>query len=151
MLDTKAIAEKLITKYKTRNPFEIADYMDLIVLDVPLTDIRGFTQRVQRQSIIGLADDLDDWQRKFVCAHELGHICMHEGMNRIFLARATQTVLIQYETEAQHFAADLLFDDFDLQDYLSYPVSTVAKILGIDEELAEYRMKNVNPRLIPGW
>lgn len=151
MLDTKTIADNLGSKYKTRDPFEIADYLDLIVLNVRLKDVHGFTHKIYRQSIIYISDVLDDSQKRFVCAHELGHICIHEGMNRIFMARATQFVLSRYETEAQHFAVDLLFDDYDLQEYLTYPVSDVAKILGIDEDLAEYRMKNVNPRLIQGY
>lgn len=151
MRDTKIVAERLVARFKTRNPFEIAEYLDLIVLNVPLNEVEGFTQKIGRQSLIYLADDLSPNQRKLVCAHELGHICMHDGLNRIYLARNTQAVLSRYEVEAQHFAVDLLFDDYDLQDYLTYPASTVAKILGIEEELARYRMENVNPRLIPSW
>lgn len=151
MQDTKAIAESLVAQYKTRNPFEIAEQMGILVLDVPLTDVLGFTQKVQRQSIIYLADNLENHQRNFICAHELGHICMHDHMNCVFLSRSTQLVTGRYETEAQHFAVDLLFDDYDLQDYLNYPISTVANILGVDDDLAEYRMKSVNPRLIPSW
>lgn len=151
MQDTKTIAENLVARYRTRDPFEIAEQIGILVLDVPLTDVLGFTQKVQRQPIIYLSDNLENHQRNLICAHELGHICLHDNMNSIFLSRTTQVITGRYETEAQHFAVDLLFDDYDLQDYLSYPISTVANILGVDDDLAEYRMKSVNPRLIPSW
>ena len=53
----------------------------------------------------------------------------------------------RYEVEADRFAAELLFDDGDLQDLLGHSVVTVAQCLGINEKLARYRMETVVPPL----
>ena len=61
----------------------------------------------------------------------------------------TRTFMVtsRYETEADHFAADLIYDDYDLQDYLELPLPTAAACLGLSEPLAAYRLGSVQPSL----
>lgn len=139
----RRIAESLVRKWKTRDPFRIADELGFIVIRTPLQGIRGFWHYVQRQHIIFLDESLPEQQARFVCAHELGHILMHRGYNRIFLDANTYFPVNRQEIEANHFAVDLLYDDEDLRFFLDYPIQLAADFMGVSVELAEYRLKQI--------
>lgn len=148
-MDTKSLVEKLVRKFGTRDPFKIAEELGYIVLYTPLVGVRGFYQHLKRCHIIYLDPELDEVTASFVCAHELGHSLLHRGLNRIFMDTRTFLVSSRYEAEADHFAVDLLYDDYDLQDLLAFPVSTAATSMGVSEELAAYRLQSVQPTLCP--
>ena len=44
MLEAKQMAQKLISRFQSNDPFKIADSLDYIVIFVPLRGIRGFHQ-----------------------------------------------------------------------------------------------------------
>lgn len=144
-MDTKALANKLVAKHGTRNPFIIAENMGYIVLYVPLFELRGFYKYVKKCNIIYINNNLDDLQAKLVCAHEILHSLEHRGNNRIFMDNHTRMVSSRFETEAHRFSVDLVYDDDEVRDLLGYPVQTVADILGVSAELAKYRMSTVEP------
>ena len=148
-MDIKSLAEKLVRKFGTRDPFKIAEALGYIVLYTPLVGVRGFYQHLKRCNIIYLDPELDEATARFVCAHELGHSILHRGLNRIFMDTRTFMVSSRYETEADHFAADLLYDDYDLQNLLTCSLSTAATSLGLSEDLTAYRLQSVQPRLFP--
>ena len=50
----KALADKTVRKYGTRDPFRIAEGMGAMVFKVPLNGIRGFYQYIKRCHIIYL-------------------------------------------------------------------------------------------------
>lgn len=139
----KALSEKLVRTYGTRDPFGIAKAMGFIIIKTPLKGIRGFYQEARRCRIIYLRADMPEQEQKWVCAHELGHALQHKGLNRIFMDNCTQMVTSRYEKEADQFAIDLLYSDEDLRDLAEYSVATVAQILGVKYELAEYRMNSL--------
>lgn len=148
-MDIKCLAEKLVRKFGTRDPFKIAEALGYVVLYTPLVGVRGFYQYLKRCHIIYIDPNLDEDTARFVCAHELGHSFLHRGLNRIFMDTRTFLVSSRYETEADRFAADLLFDDYDLQELLSFPLPTAAASMGVSEELAIYRLQTVQPTLCP--
>ena len=139
----KALAEKTVRKYGTRDPFRIAEAMGFIVLPVPLKGVRGFYQYVHRCHIIYLDETLPDDERRWVCAHELGHALQHKGYNRIFMDTRTNMVSSRYEKEADRFAVDLLYSDDDLRELAEHSIDVVANCLNVSYELAEYRMSSV--------
>ena len=51
----KALAEKLVRTYGTRDPFGIAKAMGFIIIKTPLKGIRGFYQEARRCRIIYLS------------------------------------------------------------------------------------------------
>jgi len=146
-MDIRNCALSLVSRHETCNPFQIAKELGIIVIFAPLNKIRGFYQYVNRCHIIYINEDLDERGARFVCAHELGHYFLHKDINRIFMDNHTHFVMSRYEIEADQFAAELLFDDWDLQEFLECPIATVAQCLGIDEKLARYRMETVVPTL----
>lgn len=103
----KKIVDKLIQKYKTANPFEICDKMNINVSYKQLGNLRGFYRYSKRNQFITLNINLNNLDKIVACAHELGHSIMHPDMNRIFL-NSTMFVSSKYEHEANRFAAYLL-------------------------------------------
>lgn len=142
-MNQKRIADFLAFKYGTRDPFQIADALGIIVIHTPLKGIRGFYQYLKRCYIIYIDSALSEANDRFVCAHEIGHVLLHRGYNRIFMDSHTYFTVNKYEIAANRFAVDLLFDDDDLQDFLEYPIQIAADYMGISTELAEYRMQSV--------
>ncbi len=142
-MDSKRKANSLVCKFGTRDPFKIAKDLGFIVLFTPMRGIRGFYQRMKRCHIIYIDNMLSEQDARFVCAHEIGHAMLHRGNNRIFMDTHTHFVAGRYETEANRFAVDLLFDDDDLRDFLDQPIQVAADCMGVSNELAEYRMRSV--------
>ena len=144
-MEIKNCALKIASRHETRDPIRIAKELGFVLIFTPLVDIRGYYQYLKRCHVIYINNELDEYNRRFVCAHELGHFFLHRHMNRIFMDTRTQFVTSRYEREADKFAVDLIFDDYELQDYLDESLPSIAQSLGISYELAEYRMSTVQP------
>lgn len=142
-MNTKRLAQALVRRHGTRDPFRIAAELGYIIIRTPLVGVRGFYQHLKRCNIIYLDNSLADQEAAFVCAHELGHSLLHKGLNRIYMDTRTLMVTSRYELDADRFAVDLLIDDADLENLLELPASTVATCLGISEPLAVYRLRSV--------
>lgn len=143
-MNSKRIAESLVRRYRTRDPFRLADALGYVVVRTPLQGIRGFYQYIKRCRIIYVDSALDDMAARFVCAHELGHSLLHRGCNRIFMDAHTYFPTKKYEIEANQFAVDLLFEDDELREFLEHPLQLAADSMGISMELAEYRLKSIS-------
>ncbi len=138
------MAESLVQKYKTRDPFEIAKALGYVVILTPLKGVRGFYQFVKRCTIIYIDSALDEWESRFVCGHEIGHVLLHRGYNRIFLDTHTYFKVNTYEIEADRFAINLLYSDDDITMFFGFPVQILADSIGVSVELAEYRLNTVD-------
>lgn len=145
-MDSKRIADSLVRKFRTRDPFRIASALGYVVVRAPMQGIRGFYQYVKRCYVIYIDSALNDPDARFVCAHEIGHSLMHRGLNRLFMDSHTYFPTNRYEIDANHFAVDLLYDDDDLRDFLEFPVQLAADCMGVSTELAAYRLQNISHR-----
>lgn len=143
-MDHKRIAESLVRKFKTRDPFRIASELGYIVIRAPLKGIRGFWKYVSRRHIIVIHDGLTDMQAQFTLAHEIGHVLMHRGHNRIYTDKNTYFQSNRQEIEANRFALDLMYGDEDLSFLLEHPVQLAADFMGVSIELAEYRLRTIH-------
>ena len=142
----RAAANALIEKYHTRDPFELAHFCGIVILEEPLGAIHGFYSRSHRQRFIHLNCALDEYCRAFTCSHELGHAVLHPAANTPFLQANTLFPVNRYEIEANRFAVQLLYADDELQDMLEWPIEHVARFMGVPVWLAEYRMRSVEPK-----
>lgn len=149
-MDIKRLAEKLAERCGTRDPFRIADELGYIVIPTPLAGVRGFYQYLKRCHIIYLDSELDPAAARFVCAHELGHSLLHRGLNRIFMDTRTFMASGRYETEADRFAVSLIFSDEELRPYLSRGCDRAAAYMGVSQELAAYRLGQVETGTFQG-
>ena len=140
-MDIKKKADSLVRKHQTRNPFEIIQGMNVIVVFAPLCGVRGFYQYFQRNNIIYIDENLPEHEKKFVCAHELGHMLLHKKANALFMDSRTHLNTHRYEVEADMFAMDLLIDDDMIAEYKPYTLDQISHLLGYRKELIELRLK----------
>lgn len=143
MIDIKARANRLVRFYKTRNSFEMIKGMNVILVYYPLEGVRGFYQYFQRNNIIYIDEKLSDIEKKFVLAHELGHMILHKKSNAIFMDTRTHFNTDRYENEADLFAMSLLLSDDSISEYQAEGFTTdqIARITGYHEKLIELRLK----------
>lgn len=140
-MDIKARANRLVRFYKSRNPFEMIKGMNVILVYYPLEGVRGFYQYFKRNNIIYLDERLSDHERKFVLAHELGHMILHKKANAIFMDTRTQFNTSRYEQEADLFAMYLLISDDILAEYRNCTLEQMSRVLGYHQKLVELRLK----------
>mgnify|MGYP000943463876 CR=1 FL=1 len=134
------IVESICRKFQTRNPFEIAGYLNIEVLFEQLGSIKGYYNKAFRQKMIHLNQDLEYEDSKRTCAHELGHVVLHPESNTPFLRADTLFPIGKYEREADYFAVDLLYSDDDMEEYLQYSAPEIASCLNLNIQLVEYRL-----------
>lgn len=140
-MDIKKNVNKLVRKYKTRNPFEMIKGMNVILVFYPLQGVRGFYQYFQRNNIIYISEELSDNEKFFVLAHELGHMVLHKKSNAIFMDTRTQFNTTKYEIEANKFAMELLIEDSVLEKNRELTTEQLSRMLGYNEKLIELRLK----------
>lgn len=142
MLEAKQMAQKLISRFQSNDPFKIADSLDYIVIFVPLRGIRGFHQYIQRNHIIYIDDSLDEVEQRWVCAHELGHIFLHPHLNKMFMANHTYSIQSKYEVEADRFAACLCYPPEYLNaEFEGCSICQISEALCLPMSLIEYAMR----------
>lgn len=109
------IVERLTKENETCDPFKIAEALGALIVYVPLVRVNGFYQRYQEQDIIYINQDLTEEEQILVCAHELGHMVLHNDKNSVFLETTIKGRGI-YELEANAFAVQLLQEYLNLNE-----------------------------------
>ncbi|AVO22620.1 ImmA/IrrE family metallo-endopeptidase [Aeribacillus composti] len=109
--------DREIKKHRTNNPFEIAKNRNIIIRYFPLGQTLGFYMKNVRHQVITINSDIEDYLKKFVCAHELGHAILHKDENTPFLHKNTLFSKDKIEREANEFAVHLLLHGENLEDY----------------------------------
>lgn len=140
-MEIKAMVNKLVRKYKTRDPFEMIKGMNVILVFYPLDGVRGFYQYFQRNNIIYIDETLSEHDKAFVLAHEIGHMILHKKSNAIFMDSRTQFRTSKYENEANKFAIELLISDESLCEYSNCTIEQLSQIYGYHQKLIELRLK----------
>ena len=141
-MNIHGLAESIVKKYHTRNPFEIIKERNVILVYAPLIDVRGFYQYFQRNHIIYIDENLSTSEKKFVCAHELGHMLMHKKTNAVYMDTKTCFNTNKYEIEANTFAAELLIPDEIIQENCNLTTEQLSHLLGYEQSLIELRLKS---------
>lgn len=133
--------EKLKKKYKTNNPFEIAEGEKIIILYENLGTIRGYYNKYARQKFIHINENLDEVQKLVTCGHELAHARLHPNANTPMFREHTFYSINKMEKQANKFDAYLLTDldriDTCLLENCSY--DQMAKMLNLPIELIKIR------------
>ena len=141
-MNIKRLVDSLVRKYNTRNPFEIISHLNVIVVFYPLHGVKGFYQYFQRNNIIYIDEALSENEKKFVCAHELGHMFLHKKANAIFMDSRTQLNITKYEIEAARFAINLLLSDADIEEHLDFSTAQLSRLFGYNKKLIELRLRD---------
>lgn len=138
-MNIKKKANSLAKKYGSRNPFEIVEHLNVIVVFHPLEGVRGFYQYFQRNNIIYIDERLSYKEKMFVCAHELGHMLLHKKANALFMDSRTYFVSSKYENEANSFAVELLIPDSFIIENQDLTKSQLARLAGYEEKIMDYK------------
>lgn len=145
----KLAVSRLIQKYKTNDPYEIADYRGIIVVRESLGSTLGYHNTYKRIPFIHINFDLSEIWQRFVCAHELGHNILHSKINTPFLRANTLLSINRIEREANEFAVELLAPDqliyYNFQN-TERTMQEIAAIYGIPQEFAQFKKLDTERR-----
>lgn len=140
-LDIRGLIRKLERKYQTRNPFDLATSLGILILKEDLGTINGYYNKQFRIKQIHINHNLPEHLQILTCAHELGHALLHPNSSTPFLRSFTFFSVDRMEIEANKFAVELLIPDDFLTEYQEYTTEQIARIMGYNEELIELRLK----------
>lgn len=149
-ISEKALA--LISKYETRNPFEIAKALGVHILWTDeFTKLKGMYMIMKRNRFIVLNSNLDERTASIVCAHELGHDQLHRELAK--LGGLQEFVLYDMSTrpeyEANIFAASLLLDESEMLDLIynyNYDAEQIACAMNSDINLVALKVAELTTK-----
>ena len=136
-MNVHSIVERIVKKYHTRSPYELADCIGIIIQKCALGTIRGYYLKKFRIKQIILNCDLTESEERFVLAHELGHAIMHENLNTPFLLENTLFPKNKFEREANTFAVELLVPDSTIEENPDLTIEQLARLTGYNSELLQ--------------
>lgn len=139
-MDIKQFVRSLVSENGTFSPFEIAENKGIIIQMEPLGTIRGYYSKALRTKFIHINCDLDEYQQKFTCAHELGHALLHPDLSTPFLRESTLFSVDKLEVEANRFAACLCYPDLR-EEFDGCSSAQIAESLQLPPSLVEYAIK----------
>ncbi|MBU3131546.1 ImmA/IrrE family metallo-endopeptidase [Clostridium gasigenes] len=126
MREIKKITNKLINKYKTRDPFEMAEELGIWIYETDLGNIEGHYMYAKRKKVFFINSNLSEQDRLLCCAHELGHALLHTKSNVYFNNSRTFFNQSRHENEADEFAAELILNDNLLSNYEGFPLEVIS-------------------------
>ena len=141
-------SKKVIKKYGTRDPFEIAEAMNIDVLFMDLGKLKGFYKRDGHNRFIIINENIDEPFQKIVCAHELGHDQLHRSLTKSYTLQEFMIYDMKSlpEYEANLFAAEVLLSDEEVLNYFSqgYSFYETACLLSTDSHLLAVKLMVMN-------
>lgn len=130
-------------KYRTNNPFEIADCLGILYQFGEL-GFEGCYMFLKNHRYIFLDQNLSEHETALVMAHELGHAILHPKTNCYFMRNYTLLLTSKLEIEANKFAVELLIPDEVILENWQYTTGQFARLTGYNEELIKLRLKGFN-------
>ena len=141
---------KLVKRYDTRNPFEIADQLGIeVMLCENFGSLKGMYRVIKRNRFIFLNKDLDESMMRIVCAHELGHDQLHRQMakNHPIQEFMLYDMKSRPEYEANIVAAEILLDHDEVLEYIygyGYTAEQIARAMGTDINLVALKVAHLS-------
>lgn len=135
----------LTRKYKTNDPDELADFLNIKIIEWNLGNQAGSYRLIKRKKVIFLNSKLSFHQRKIVLAHELGHALLHPTTNCYFIQNKTLLCSSKIEKEANIFACELLINDELLGEYIGKSINEIAAAEYLPAELLKLKFDGQMP------
>ncbi|MDO5392137.1 MAG: ImmA/IrrE family metallo-endopeptidase [Eubacteriales bacterium] len=138
--------ERLIRRWKTRDPFELLDALHVVVKESDAyQSLKGFCFTANRTFYVVINSTLPPEVKRIVAAHELGHIVMHRKELKMAPMRDVEIYQMNDRTEyeANVFAAELLVSDQDVdalvqEDELDY--FGICRTLNVSPDLMSFKL-----------
>lgn len=137
--DIKRLVAYYVRKYDTRNPFQLAEHLNVEVQIGPLGSRAGCYMFLKNHKCIFLNEDLEEHERMLVMAHELAHSIMHRKENCYFIRNKTLLLASKIEIEANTFAVELLIPDYLIYENPGMNSTQIARLVGYDEKIMEFK------------
>ncbi|MCI9125413.1 MAG: ImmA/IrrE family metallo-endopeptidase [Eubacterium sp.] len=112
----KNIFDYYVKKCGSRNPFAIADFLNIQIQIGQLGTTCGCYMFLKNYRCIFLNENLSENEMDLVMSHELGHAIMHRKLNCYYIRNKTLLLDSKIETEANTFAINLLVPDENIMD-----------------------------------
>ena len=129
----------LIEIYGTCDPEQILKSIGVSICNTDLLPPSTLAIKVTSngETTIGILDNLSEYTRKFVLAHELGHVIEHTNSSTTFYrAFMSGYDIPKIEAEANRFAFYLLLSGLELNE--SFNKYDFVRSYGLPEELARF-------------
>ena len=112
------LAADLIRRYRTRDPFLIAENLGIEVMKRAFSKQKGAFRVILGVKFIFINENLSEEMQTLVCAHELGHALLHPqyGENEFLAEFEIFDLRSSTEYDANVFAACLLIDREEMME-----------------------------------
>ena len=142
---------RLVKLAGTRDPFQISKEIGVhVIYDYDFNELKGMYKIIQRNRFIFINGNLNERDRRMVCAHELGHDRFHQHFAKTSALQEFMLYDMQSkpEYEANIFAAELLIDDDDILSLVkeNYDIYQMASELGEDMNLILIKIDELRKR-----
>lgn len=138
----KNIVNGLFETYATKDIYELIDCLNItLIRKNMLKNIKGnFYRNEFGDEFIFINNELNDFEEKYVLAHELGHAIIHTDLCVSFYTFNNLQVKSKYEIQADKFAAELLLPDkLNIYEIENMNIEQLSSYLGVPTELIEYK------------
>lgn len=143
------VGQRLVRRFGTRDPLQIAEGLGIQVLDCPdFGSLKGMYSVIKRNRYIFLNDQLDPDTRRIVCAHELGHDQLHRHLLRqgILQEFTLYDMKSKPEYEANIVCAEILLDTREVLRHIyedHYTAEEIARIMKTDINLVALKVAHL--------
>ena len=154
MTDERAfsIPKRLISRFKTRDPFIIAEDLGItIMFRNDFKRQKGAFVVVGNNSFIFINSNLSEYMQRLVCAHELGHALMHRIRGTVpggLLEFELFDMKDNLEYDANVFASNLLIDEDEIIELAKsgYDVVQIAHMIKLNVNILLVKLTEMNKR-----
>lgn len=141
----KRVVKSLKRKYKTKSPYELAEYLGIELIIHPLGKPLGMYNYINKNKVILINSSMNEEERRYVLAHEIGHAVLHPKSS-CFFSSVKNINVSKREYEANLFAAELLLElNEDNESYINgYSINQLASCYKVPTELVELKFKQIS-------
>lgn len=144
------VANKLIKKYDTRDPFQLCQAIGVEVFYADLGSLKGMYKYLKKNRFAVINENLDSFTKTLVCAHELGHDILHQNLARKVCLQEfiLYDMKSRTEYEANLFASEILLPDDIILNLArdGYDIEQISKELCTDINLIALKVSSMNTR-----
>ena len=128
-------AGRLIRKYHTRDPFQLARMLGIHVKFIDTKQQKGFCKILLKNSFIFINRNMSEQMQRMACAHELGHLLLHRHLltdRQWLLEMELFDIRSDTEYEANVFASALLIDEKELEELARHGHDMISAASALD-------------------
>lgn len=138
----KNIVNGLIETYGTKNVYELISSLGITLIkkDLNNNEKARFFRDAWGNEYIYISSNLDEFEEKYILAHELGHAILHTHISsEYYYSSFVSKDKLEYQ--ANKFAAELLIneEELDMPELKNMTINQLACYLGLPKELIEYK------------